>query len=841
MSGVKRRSGRYRWGSGEEPYQSIGFLGEYKKLKEQNLSDTEIANAMGITTSVLRTKRTWARKEEKQGREQRIHAMKEAGLSNTAIAKLENVSEGTIRNMISPKEKHQSKQLEGINKALVQGVENTGYLDVGVGVELQLGVPRTRFNNVVNKMVMEDGYYIHRIFVDRLNDKMKPITMKVLTKEEDMMVVKMNQDKIRPLDSWSDNAGEDIYNINPPSSVNPNRLVIRYKEDGGDGKDGLIEMRPGVKDLDMGASHYAQVRIKVGDERFLKGMAVYGDDKDFPKGVDLIFNTNKGKDIPKMEVLKKLKVGTDNIFGSSITRQNETNTLNIVNEEGEWDTWSTGLSSQFLSKQPLKFVKERLDKTYETVAKEYDEIDRIDNPIVKQHLMEAYSGSLESKAKKLSAQGIPKTKSHVILPFPDMNPNEIYAPRYNNEDRVVLLRYPHGGTFELPEVTVNNKNVKARKVLGNAPDAIGIHPSVAAKLSGADFDGDTVYVLPNNNRQIKTSRTLKELKNFDPMDYKVDHETISPKYKQKQMGLITNLITDMQIKGAPDADIAKAVRHSMVVIDSEKHKLDYKQSARDNNISALKKKYQTHIHLETGKESQGASTIISRSKKRVDIADPNFKAEKLSSGREVEGLYVGYIDKLQSLKGKADKSVANTIPPKYDKDAAKVYKEEIESLNKKLNIAKLNAPRERQAQILSNKLYYSNLTPDMDKDQIKKLKNRSLARARQTTGSLYIKADPTTGKKTKKSGKQLIDITPQEWEAIEVRAVSNNKLKEILKNSDMEQVKKYATPRESKVSSAKGQQAQNLLNNNYTYAEVASKLGISVSAIRGLIHNNIEN
>jgi hypothetical protein len=30
----------------------------------------------------------------------------------------------------------------------------------------------------------------------------------------------------------------------------------------------------------------------------------------------------------------------------------------------------------------------------------------------------------------------------------------------------------------------------------------------------------------------------------------------------------------------------------MVIIDSEKHKLDYKEFARDNGIAALKEKYQ---------------------------------------------------------------------------------------------------------------------------------------------------------------------------------------------------------------------------------------------------------
>ena len=72
-----------------------------------------------------------------------------------------------------------------------------------------------------------------------------------------------------------------------------------------------------------------------------------------------------------------------------------------------------------------------------------------------------------------------------------------------------------------------------------------------------------------------------------------------------EMGRISNLITDMTLLGADDHEIARAVKHSMVVIDAEKHKLDYKASEKDNNISALMKKYQ-------GKARGGASTIVSR-------------------------------------------------------------------------------------------------------------------------------------------------------------------------------------------------------------------------------------
>lgn len=821
--GVKRRSGRYPWGSGEDPRQhESGFLKEYESLKAKGHSETEIASRMNMNTTQLRNNITWARKEQREHLQTQVGILKDAGMSNVMIANKLGISEATVRNYNSPKEKAESLQLDAISKAVKDGVNNTGYLDVGIGVERQLGVSRTKFSSVVEKL-KDEGYHTHEIYVKNLSNpksaegKANYTTVKVLTKEPDLEVVKKNSDKIRPLESWSEDGGLTVHNIKPPQMMDLNRIKIRYAEDGGADKDGLIELRPNVKDLDLGASRYAQVRIGAGDNLYLKGMAAYSQDK-FPDGVDIIFNTNKGKDTPKEQVLKKMKDDIDNPFGANIVRQK--GALNIVNEQGDWDTWSTKMSSQFLSKQPASLIKDRLDATQNALQKEFDEINSLTNPVVKKHLMDKYIEGLDAKAQHLKAQGLPRTKNHVLLPMTDIKPNEIYAPNYKDGERVVLVRHPHGGIFEIPELVVNNKSSSARKMLGNAPDAVGIHPSVAQKLSGADFDGDTALVIPNNKGQIKTSRSLKELKNFDPMSYKVDHKTIAPRTKQIQMGIVSNLITDMTIKGASQSELARAVKHSMVVIDSEKHNLDYKQSARDNGISALRKKYQTHINPETGKVSNGASTLIARSKRKVDISKPDFNPDKYSSGTAVEGLYSNYIKGIQKIKNTAVKT-ADSIPrPKYSQEAAKVYAPELKSLNAKLNKALLNAPRERQAQLLTNNLYYSNLKPDMAPDDKKKLKSRSLARARETVGA----------KKTN------IVITDREWEAIQARAVSSTKLEQILNNADMDVVRKLATPRVSSMTSAKASRAKQLLNSGYTYAEVAEALGVSTSTIRDAIN-----
>lgn len=823
--GVARRSGRYPWGSGDDPYQGQGgFLADYVKLRAEGLTQTQMAEKLGMNTSQLRTNITWARKEQREYLRDEVIRLSAEGKNDADIGGVLGISAKTVYNYKNPVTTVKAMQLDNVSSSIEAGVANTGYLDVGVGVERQLGVSRTKFNAVVDKLVAGGEYHTHEIYVKRLSDVKrtpdgdKPVytTVKVLTKETDVEQVKMNSDKIRPLDSWSDDGAITINPIKPPIHVDRSRVDIRFAEDGGTEKDGLIEVRRGVSDLDMGNSRYAQVRIAVGDKHFLKGMAVYSDD--MPKGVDLVYNVTKSIGTSDDKALKLLKDDPENPFGTNIVRQK--GALNIINEEGDWDTWSTKMSSQFLSKQPVGLIKDRLDATYAGLRAEYDEIVGLTNPVVKKFLLDKYIDGLDSKAKMLKAQGLPRTKNHVLLPVADMNPAEIFAPNYENGERVVLVRHPHGGKFEIPDLIVNNKNAAARLMIGSGSlDAVGIHPSVAGKLSGADFDGDTALVIPNNKGQVKTARSLKELERFEPSDYKVDYPTITPRAKETMMGVVSNLITDMTIKGATDGELARAVKHSMVVIDSEKHQLDYKRSARENGISALRKKYQYRVNPDTGKMGLGASTLISRSKRNVDISNPDFDVDRYSSGTPVEKEYATYVNKVARMKNEATQ-VSQSIPrPQYSKEAAQVYAPELKSLNAKLNTALMNAPRERQAQILTNNLYFKGISPDMQPDDHKKLKSRSLAIARETTGAK----------------RAVIQVEPREWEAIQSRAISTSKLTQILLNSDMDAIKKLSTPRQSKMDTAKATRARSLIARGYTYAEVAQQLGVSTSTIREAI------
>ena len=857
-------SGRYAWGSGENSYQrATSWSDTVAKYRKTGLTDTQIATKLGITTSEFRARNTIANQTIRLKNQSMIMELHEKGLGPTEISRRTGIPESSVRMNLNEQVRHNVNRMESVKNDLKELIKENPYLDVGLGSAQQLGIKENTLKRAVQQLEAE-GYHMHKVYVKNATNDDHWVEMKVLTKESNPDIVREHKHEIVPPNLYKAGDGTTKLGLRPIEHIDWKRVNIRYDEQGGTDKDGVMELRPGVKDLDLGGSRYAQVRIGVGGTHYLKGMAVYGDPKDFPKGVDVIFNTNKKQGTPKESVLKKLKDDPDNPFGAQIKANGQKGAINKVNEEGDWGTWSKTLSSQFVSKQPPALVKGRIQTTYDKLQKEFNEINSLTNPVIKKALMQDFADGLTTKRHNLKLTGFDRMKGQVILPLSGIKANEIYAPNFKNGEKVVLVRYPHGGIFELPELTVNNKLEKGpAKFMKGAKDAVGIDSSVASKLSGADFDGDTVMVIPNNKNGIKTSRSLKELKNFDTNKYystdpkvlKRDSKGNWPE-KQRKMGEVSNLITDMTLKGASQSEIARAVKHSMVVIDAEKHNLDYKRSERENDIPSLKKKYQEHYDVISGKIKNGASTLISRSKTEHRTleywekartpeelaANPKLKptikksktvstdhvvemvkdAKTLGSGTPIENMYGDYINALGKMRTKANKVVESTPNMTMNKEAKLQYKSQVESLQNKLNLALSNSPRERQAQLIANKVIAEKRDPNMQKDQLKKLKQQAIAAARVRTG-----ADGASSR---------ITIEPDEWKAIQSGAVSTKMLTDIIRFSDSDRLKQLATPKkEDAISLSTANRAKGMLKNGRTYAEVADALGVSVSTIQNLV------
>jgi len=886
--GILRRSGRYPWGSGGSvTTRNRSFLDTIDIHRKQGMSDAEIAKNYGMTTVEFRGLRANARARQKQTDIMTAERLKARGWSNGAIGeRMGGLNESSVRALLAPGAKDRAEALQATAKMLKDQVAEKGMVDVGKGVDNQLQITRNRLDTAVASL-KEEGYPTHSIKIRQIGTD-KYTTMKVLAPPGTTLgYVQRFRDQIRQISERSIDYGRSFLGIDPPISVSSRRIQINYKEDGGDKADGVIFVRPGVKDLSIGKNNYGQVRIMVDNTHYLKGMAVYKDD--LPAGADLVFNTNKANTGRKKDVMKELEkdkegnVDLDNPFGS-IVRQvhdekgNVSSAMNIVGSptkpesgvEGSWDTWSRTLSSQMLSKQDPKLAQQQLDLTFERRLIELDQISKLTNPTVRKDLLTKFADQTDAASVHLKAAALPRQANRVLLPISSMKPNEIYAPSFRNGERVVLIRHPHGGTFEIPELVVNNKNRQARKLLPPGPrmDAVGIHHSVAERLSGADFDGDTVLVIPNNKGSIKRTPALEDLKGFDPQSYKLPDNSPIPRItsarKQQEMGKISNLITDMSLHGADADELARAVKHSMVVIDSEKHTLDFVQSEKDHGIASLKEKYQ-------GGKRAGASTLISRAGSEIRVPERKVRpasqggpidpitgrrvfvetgrtiptrtggrrlavtksqrlaetedAFTLSSGTRMEAVYARHSNKLKAMANTARKEAEATVSKPYSPSAKKVYSKEVASLNAKLNLAKKNAPLERQAQLIANEtvsIKRQAHAGKMDPAEVKKIKQLALNQARIRTGA----------------HKDRIELTQAEWDAIQAGAISTHKLSEILNHSNPDTVKRLAMPKtQPKMSSAKIARAQSMLAAGYTQAEIAAHLGVGLTTLKEGISN----
>ena len=903
--GMPRRSGRYPWGSGDNPYQHSGdFLSRVNELKKSNFTFTDadgktytgevaIAKSMGLSTTQFRTQVSLAKDERRSADVATAKALREKGYSLNEIAeKMGFNNDSSVRSLLNEHAEARMNQAKATAEFLKKQIAEKGIIDVGTGVEKELGISKEKMKEAIYILEME-GYQVFGGGVPQVTNPGRQTNIKVLcppgTEHKEMYNFE-NVKSVRDYVSHDDGDTFDpkwVY----PKSMDSSRLKIRYAEDGGIQKDGVVEIRRGVDDLSLGSSHYAQVRILVDKTHYIKGMAVYSDD--LPDGVDVLFNTNKKKGTPMKEVLKKIKDDPNNPFGSLIKDgindpdggddqrggqsyyydKNGKKQLSLINkraEEGDWGEWADKLPSQFLSKQSLALVNKQLNLAASDKMAEFDEICSLTNPTVKKSLLKSFADDCDAAAIHLQAAALPRQKYQVILPITSMKDNEVYAPNYKDGETVALIRYPHGGTFEIPILKVNNKQSEARKVLGNTPkDAVGINSKVAERLSGADFDGDTVMVIPCNssNSKVKITSTppLKGLEGFDPkLEYggKPAGSFKQMKNTQKEMGVISNLITDMTLKGATQDELARAVRHSMVVIDAEKHKLDYKQSETDNGIKALKKKYQGSVD-ENGRYHEGASTLISKAKSETSVPkrqgsprideltgeyiwkttdDPTYvdkrtgkvkertqQSTKMAETRDaysliseadtpIERAYANYANKLKALGNQARLEILSTQKIPYSASAKETYFDEWKSLDAKLSITLKNAPRERQAQTMANAVVAAKKkdNPDMTKGEIKKASQQALTQARALVGAK----------------REAIKITDREWEAIQAGAISENQLKQIINNADIDSLRQRAMPRSTTtLSVAKQNKIASMNASGYSTSEIAEALGISTSTV----------
>jgi hypothetical protein len=925
-------------GFGKAGQQQGRTLNQYvSDLRAKGLTDQDIATGFGLdSVNQLRKELAISKAESRSFSIHEAMRLREEGLGNSEIAKRmseatgEQIGESTVRAWLKAGDElgENTNSLLAISDTVRNCVDTKGLIDIGPGVAETMGISRDKLEKAV-AMLENEGYTTLNLQVNQLGTEngMKT-TIKVIAPPG--TTYKDAYDNINNLESitgYTVDDGFTILGIPPVNSVSSDRVMVTYK----DPMDGCIELRRGCPDLDLGDAQYAQVRIGVDGTHYIKGMAVMSDD--LPDGVDILFHSGKDPSLPMIDgkngVLKPMKINAmtgevdqDNPFGAAIKQEGElrrvgryyidengekqVSPINVVNEPGDWAAWSKNLPTQFLAKQDLNTIKTQLAKTTDEKMAEYKEISALTDPILKEQLLNDFAEDLDSSAVHLKAAAFPGQQQHVILPVNKLGENEIYAPNYENGTQVACVRYPHAGPYEIPVLTVNNNNQAARDMIGaNAIDAVGINPKQLGKLSGADCDGDTCSVIPlGNGTSVRTMETLKGLAGYEPKDiYKGYPGMKEMKNTGAEMGKITNLLTDMwnTIDGRIERDTAaakaagiknpkigitdeelddlvRATKHSMVVIDAEKHHLDYKQSEIDNGIKELNQKYRT---TEEG-TSGGASSLFSRAKGEVHIegvrtrayhddpetgeklwttkqetyTDKNGKeqnkttkstqmyeakdARSLMSGNidpktgfptgtAKENEYAKYANFCKQLANDCRKEAANLIFNRRDPAAAKAYDEEVKSLNAKYLKAAQNAPLERKAQAVANEIVKTKMSQiDKDsysKDDYNKYKEKITAQALAASRGRF------------NAQKQVIDITPREWEAMSNGALTPSRRRDILRLSDKTQVRQYATPRNSlSIDPNLYSRIYSLgVTGNATVSEIAAATGASRAQIQQVL------
>lgn len=900
-------SGRWPYGSGDQAFQHIkdfGTLVDAYKKKFPDATEKQIADELGLKTVEYRAKMSNLKEVEKMEEYIRIRKMRDNDqMSFQAIAdELGLPGESSARNIYNKDEEILNSLTVATAQKFKERIDETnGFLDVGKGVEAELGISQTKKERAI-EMLKDEGYEelaFRQEQATNSNPNQKTTTVVLCPPGTTYKDMYNSMDRLVNLEDYhSEDGGMTFNKLEYPASMNSKRLKIRYAEDGGIEQDGVIEIRRGVPDLNLGESRYAQVRILVDGDRYLKGMARYSDD--IPDGYDVVFNTNKGKNKDMRDVLKEIHTDDPtNPFGSllkpsgqshyedPITGEKKLSLINKTREEGDWNDWSKTLPSQFLAKQSDKLINRQLDLEVSNKKAEFDEIMSLTNPVIKKEMLRSFADDCDTTAVNLHAAALPRQKYQVILPVQTLKDTEVYAPNYKTGETVALIRYPHGGTFEIPIVTVNNNHKDAKKILGNAEDAVGINRKVAERLSGADFDGDTVMVIPCNRTanggvskvQITSRPQLKDLNGFDPhMQYagtdpktgkvKPGVKILSKQNTQLEMGKVSNLITDMTLAGAEDAELARAVKHSMVVIDATKHKLDYKRSESENGIKELKKKYQGHENA-NGKESTGAATILSRAKSPVTIVrrkgtgridpetgkiiyreDPTEYTKTTKTGKTKlmrrtqsvssmentddaytlvrdrrntkEVAYANYANTMKSMANQARKEILATKGTQYSPAANRKYKEEELSLRNKVRNAEKNAPRERRAQSITTlkvkALLEENPGLKEDKEHLGKIKQQILTSSRKSVGS----------------HRPDFDVTDREWEAIQAGAVTSSFLEKVVKYAGVDKLAAKAMPKTTSrgMSPADVSKINRLYRSgSYSVAEIAEAMGCSTSTI----------
>ena len=290
--GMPRRSGRYPWGSGDEPYQhSRDFVSRVEEMRKSGFTytdpktgkkytgDNAIAKSLGYSSTDFRTVYAIAKDARRTDDVATAKRLKgKEGMNVSEIGRKMGINESSVRSLLNSDRESRMKQARDTADFLKERVDSSrhGMIDVGNGVEKELRISKEKLDQALFMLQAEGHYEVYSGRFDQVTNKGQMTTQKVLCKPGTEHKDIYQLDKIDTVKDYisRDDGKTFEKKFHYPESMDSKRLKIRYAEDGGVERDGLVQLRPGVPDLSLGESRYSQVRIMVDNKKYIKGMVI---------------------------------------------------------------------------------------------------------------------------------------------------------------------------------------------------------------------------------------------------------------------------------------------------------------------------------------------------------------------------------------------------------------------------------------------------------------------------------------------------------------------------------------------------------------------------------------
>ena len=176
-----RGSGRYARGSGDDAYQRRGdFADRVQELRKQGMSDTDIVKAMCLnSTTELRKQYSMSINSRRANRIATAKALLDEGKSQAEVARELGINESTLRSLLNERSAARTNAAQATADFLRQQINEKGMIDVGAGVELELGISREKLGQAL-EILKREGYPVYGGGVPQVTNPGKQTNIQVI-------------------------------------------------------------------------------------------------------------------------------------------------------------------------------------------------------------------------------------------------------------------------------------------------------------------------------------------------------------------------------------------------------------------------------------------------------------------------------------------------------------------------------------------------------------------------------------------------------------------------------------------------------------------------------------